>query len=438
MPEDSVRTEPVLTDDQYRLNIDQQKKRARELQHALQAGNADALQRAAQHHPKARELTPQTITEKLTKLSDAQLILARELGLESWPKLSAHIEQLTSARHAIAVGAKAPDADRATTHIRCGSDIREGLKTAGFVGDFVEFADPYCHGPVPDGEGFSDVRARFISECYGLPIEEVRAHQEEENAGLIKASENERIALWFEHDSYDQLILARVLAFFNEQPKLRARPECVELICIDHFPVITRFNGLGQLSPAALRMLWPQRQKITPDMLQLGSKVWNALRQKSPEGLFAIASAGTAAIPQMAPALLRHLQELPGHDDGLGLTERLTLEMLADGPMTGVQLFRKLQLEIEPLPYLGDLMYWSFLVDLGKAGQSPIAVDANTRKRPWPDRKIALTQVGEDLLSGRTDLRRLGAVPRWVGGVEISKSSRPWRWHRSEKRPVLK
>lgn len=438
MPEDSGRTEPVLTDDQYRLNIDQQKKRARELQRALQAGNADALERAAQHHPKARELSPQKIAEQLTKLSDAQLIIARELGLESWPKLSAHIEQLTNARNAIALGASALDADRETVHIRCGSDIREGLKTAGFAGNFVEFADPYCHGPVPDGEELLEVRARFISRCYGLPIDEVRTRQEEENADLIKACAKDRIVLWFEHDSYDQLILARILAFFNEQKVLRGQPGRIELICIDRFPAITRFNGLGQLSPAALRMLWQHRQKITADMLQLGSKVWNALRQKSPDALFAIASAGTAAIPQMAPALLRHLQELPGHDDGLGLTERLTLQMLAEGPMTGGQLFRKLQLEVEPLPYLGDLMYWSFLVDLAKAGQPPIEVDANTRKRPWPDRKIALTQVGEDLLSGGADLQRLGAVPRWVGGVEVSETSPAWRWHHGEQRPVLK
>lgn len=438
MPEDSGRTEPVLTDDQFRLNLDQQKKRARELQRALRTGDADALKRAFQHHPKARGLTSQMISEQLIKLSDAQFIVARELGLESWPKLSAHIEQLTNARSAIAAGASAPDSDRETTHIRCGSDIRDGLKTAGFSGDFVEFADPYCHGPVPDDVELFEVRTDFIARSYGLPIDEVRTRQREENAALMKACETERIALWFEHDSYDQLILARVLAFFNEQTALRGQPGRIELICIDRFPAITRFNGLGQLSPAALRMLWQQRQKVTPDMLQLGSRVWKALRQKSPEALFAIASAGTQAIPQMAPALLRHLQELPGNNDGLGLTERLTLQMLTEGPMTGGQLFRKLQLETEPLPYLGDLMYWSFLVDLGRAGQSPIEVEADSRQQPWPDRKIILTQIGKDLLSGHADLQRLGAVSRWVGGVEISETSPDWRWHLDEKRPVLK
>ncbi len=438
MPEETIRTEPVLTDDQVRLNIEQQKKRARELQRALKSGAADALQRAAEFHPRARGHAPEIITQKFAKLSDAQLILARELGVESWPKLTAHIERLNDARKAIAEGAAAPDARSDTIHIRCGSDIRDGLKTAGFAGDFVEFADPYCHGPVPAGEDLPEARAQFISSAYGLPIEDVRARQRREAEELMEAMTRERIILWFEHDSYDQLILARILALLAEQKDLRRRPGQVEMICIDRFPVITRFNGLGQLSPAALRMLWQQRQPVTPQMLKLGTRVWDALRQTSPKRLFEIARTGTSSLPQMAPALLRHLQELPGLDDGLGLTERLTLKMLAEGPMTGGQLFRKLQLESEPLPYLGDLMYWSFLADLKKAEEPPIRTETNPKPQPWPERMISLTPLGEELVAGLADFQSHGAVARWVGGVEVSRKAAPWRWDRTAQRPVLK
>jgi hypothetical protein len=58
-------------------------------------------------------------------------------------------EKLQRARAAISDRAPAPDADRPTVHLRCGSDIRESLRRAGFVGDFLEFSDPYCWGPVP-------------------------------------------------------------------------------------------------------------------------------------------------------------------------------------------------------------------------------------------------------------------------------------------------
>lgn len=438
MPEDTIRTEPVLRDDQVRLNLEQQKKRARELQRGVKAGAAEALHRIAEFHPKASGLPPETIGRQFTRLSDAQLVIARELGLESWPKLTVHIEQLDSAKKAIAEGAAAPDATADTVHIRCGSDIRDGLKAAGFTGDFVEFADPYCHGPVPAGEDLPEVRAQFISKAYGLPIAEVRARQRREGAALTEAINRDRIVLWFEHDSYDQLILARTLALLDQHRNARNGAGRVELICIDRFPVITRFNGLGQLSPAALRMLWQQRRPVTPQMLKLGSSVWAALRQKSPEALYAIAQSGTPALPQMAPALLRHLQELPGLDDGLGLTERLTLKMLAEEAMTGGQLFRKLQLEIEPLPYLGDLMYWSFLSDLKNAGDPAIETEVTAQPQIWPDRKISLTPLGEKLAAGHADFQSHGARARWVGGVEVSSRAARWRWDRMAMQPTLK
>jgi hypothetical protein len=51
------------------------------------------------------------------------------------------------------------------------------------------------------------------------------------------------------------------------------------------FPVITRFNGLGQLSPAALRSLWDERRLVTPALRGLGAAVWHALREPSPLAL---------------------------------------------------------------------------------------------------------------------------------------------------------
>ncbi len=438
MPNDSDRSEPVFSDDQLRLNLDQQKKRAKELQRALAAGKAEALQRAEQYHPKASKLSLNEIARTLTKLSDAQLIVARELGVDSWPKLHQHIDRLTKARHDIADGAEAPDADCPTVHIRCGSDIREGLKAAGFIGKFVEFSDPYCHGPVPKDRDLDSVRADFISRSYGIPVEQVRARQSQANADLLNACSSARIVLWFEHDSYDQLILARLLAYFADQRTQNGKPQRVELICIDRFPAITKFNGLGQLSPAALRMLWSQRQPVTRSMLTLGETVWRALREVSPEPLFKIASQGTPAVPEMSAALLRHLQELPGLDDGLGLTERLTLQLLSPAPATGAALFHKLHLNAEPLPYLGDLMYWSFLRDLSNAQHPPIRISEETRQQAWPKRQLSLTGVGEDLLQGRADFQAIGALPRWVGGVEVAGTAAAWRWDPNAGRPALK
>ena len=67
------------------LNLEQQKKRARELLNAARAGDAAAIERMRAHHPR---FSP----AKTVSLHDAQLVIAREHGFPSWPRLKAHIE----------------------------------------------------------------------------------------------------------------------------------------------------------------------------------------------------------------------------------------------------------------------------------------------------------------------------------------------------------
>lgn len=59
------------------------------------------------------------------------------------------------------------DAELRTLHVRCGTDIRNSLRQAGFAGDFLEYSDPVCDGPVPDLPDLIETRARFLSRAYG-------------------------------------------------------------------------------------------------------------------------------------------------------------------------------------------------------------------------------------------------------------------------------
>src|SRR5580658_4179509 len=127
-----------------RLNLEQQKKRAKELLRGLHAGDGAAAARLQSRHPRGGALAPDK-----AKLADAQLVLAREVGFDSWPKLKAHAEALAAARAAAARPEQAPDTP-ATLHIRCGHDIQGALTRAGFVGAFHAFTDPFCQGPVLD------------------------------------------------------------------------------------------------------------------------------------------------------------------------------------------------------------------------------------------------------------------------------------------------
>ena len=67
-----------------RADLDQLRRRAKELRDAARRGDAAALERFTKHHPSFR---PDAVG-----LAAAQLVIARELGFSSWPRLKAAID----------------------------------------------------------------------------------------------------------------------------------------------------------------------------------------------------------------------------------------------------------------------------------------------------------------------------------------------------------
>lgn len=443
-------TPSAHADTPFHINLEQQKKRAKELRNDLRLTDADAVDRFQRHHPKAAALSADEIVGALSRLSDAQLVIARELGLASWAKLKAHVTAMQTAGMAIKRKDASPDAGHRTLHIRCGSDLQATLPAAGFVGDFLEYSNPFCQGPVIDGPDFLETRAEFLSRAYELySYEETLAGlKKEENSLATAADTYERVVLWFEHDSYDQLILARVLAFFTDN----GAPRTLELIDLSHFPGSVRFIGLGQLPPEAIRMLWSARRPVTPEQLRDGRNAWQALRAPAPTALAELVASRSVALPNLSRALRRHLQELPSTVDGLGLTEHLILQILGEGSRTAGQIFRALMRDKEPLPWLGDLMFWFIVKSMTRVStpvfdivsqnghpgtpDDPLAGEPDWSS-PHPPRELAITDAGRAVLAGKTDWLTLNPPERWVGGVRLSARQPCWRWDRDSEKPVL-
>src|SRR5580700_7186811 len=280
---------------QFRLNFEQQGKRAKELLKAARAGDPEAL---------ARFKSP-------PKLAEAQYLIAKELRFDSWASLKRHITKMTLAREAM--NASVLDGDLRTLHIRCGHDLQEAVKEAGFRGDYYVDIYPYLFGPVREGPGYLEQRARHIVDCYGdqfdPPLEyegQLRGLEDKERE-LHHSAGYERVVLWFEHDVTDQLSLIHLLGHYATH----RRPPRLELVNISDFPGAKRFTGLGELPPEALRMLWTTRKAVSAAQLQLGLDAWSALVDPDPRPLAAIMRGNTPALPLLAPALHRHLRELP-------------------------------------------------------------------------------------------------------------------------------
>ena len=76
-----------------RPDLGQLRRRAKELRDAARAGDAAAVQRLARHHP--------ALPAGPVRLAAAQLVIARELGFPSWPRLTAALEADAASRQAL-------------------------------------------------------------------------------------------------------------------------------------------------------------------------------------------------------------------------------------------------------------------------------------------------------------------------------------------------
>ena len=351
------------------------------------------------------------------RLADTQWLVAREAGFASWPRLIAHADAVTfAARHP----GFAATAEATVQHWRCGNDIEHSLRTAGFSGAFHMFDDPMVMGPVPalPDDQYWSVRATYVQQAFGLLAADVEQRQATQRGALAQLNTYSELVLWCEGDAYDQLFLIRLLA------SLSSLPRRLELIEINRVPGVERFIGIGQLAPDVLAWLWPQRRSLGEDALALARQAWAAYTATNPTAWASLAARQHPVLPLLGPALARQLQELPGAADGLSLTQRLVLQVLAaHGELPAGKVFGHLMMRYEPLPYLGDLMFNAMLQPLINA---PSPLLEQQPGEDWRQRPLRLSALGEDVLQGQANWLDLKPPERWVGGVRIVADQAPW------------
>ncbi len=422
-----------------RLNLQKLRKEAKQLLRQLRAQQSAAFARLQAWHPSGEALSVDGC-----KLADAQLIIARELGLASWPKLKRHIEDVAGAEESLrdvgdSLGNNSLDSDLISLHLRCGSDLKAALPAGGFTGDFFEISNPFPQGRVVPSDplhDFLDCRSAFVKSAYGCYMPDDKLQQSRqlfagEEARLRSLPEHyQRLLLWFEHDAFDQLSFAYILHHLAE---LELEAVAVELIQVDSFPGFKRFIGLGQLAqqPHCLRLLWQQRRSLTAADISFGSRIWQAYTGSDPMVLWQLCRR-SGPLPLMQNALLRMLQELPWLNSGLSLTERLALTVIEqDGAMTRQRLFHFLTAEAEPQPFLGDVMFFSVLDALTEAVRPALSLSVDEQG----GEVYRLTPLGRALLAGEANW--LDGMPpeRWLGGVLIKPGAKNWHWSSASERP---
>jgi CRP-like cAMP-binding protein len=207
----------------------------------------------------------------------------------------------------------------------------------------------------------------------------------------------------------------------------------VSLVCINTFPGHPRFKGLGELSPDELASLFDTRRPISEAEYALAERAWRAFREPTPEPLDALRNADTSALPFLAPAFDRFLQEYPAVGDGLSRSERRLLSLAAGRPTALRTVFPRMH-DGEEVYYVTDSSLAELAATLSRTAPPLLTIvdDGDGGERSL-SRTVAVTEAGREVLAGGRDRVACG-LDRWLGGVHLRNGGDMWRWDDARRR----
>ncbi|WP_136608085.1 sigma-70 family RNA polymerase sigma factor [Paenibacillus dokdonensis] len=322
-------------------------------------------------------------------------------------------------------------------HIVNGDSVAQKLRKGIVQGDVLVWREVYPHGPVSLDSSALDnrlERAQYLEQTLGVPQKEYIQNRDMQEKALADSARYDEIILWFEHDLFDQTMLCFLLHWFSEHPLPSTK---LSLLCIGEYPGIELFRGLGQLSEAQMETLSGTWKSIGAKELDLGRLFWEAYASQDPGRLQQLLREDTSALPFAHDAFQMHLSRFPSTNNGLGIVEQTTLEMIHAGINSPQALFQQTGNKLHRLG-MGDLEYWHILM---KMSQEPYPLLQISGIKPLPtykdssislqDRVVALTELGRNVMDGREDWAEKKGIDAWYGGVHLQGHFPSWRWDSS-------
>src|SRR5262249_13120783 len=137
-----------------------------------------------------------------------------------------------------------------------------------------------------------------------------------------------------------------------------------------------------------------------------------------PTAIEALLAKDTSALPYLAGALRRHLQQFPSVENGLARTEQQILVAATEGRHNFASLFAAEQ-RMEDRVFMGDASLRQWAQGLIACRNPMLSVEHGIYR---------VTSRGREALAGRVDHVRLNGVNRWLGGVHLTAHNTLWRW----------
>jgi hypothetical protein len=317
-------------------------------------------------------------------------------------------------------------------HIHNGDSSANTAKQSSLPGEHFAWRESLITGPTPSGLSGSEwrsVRARHLSEAYGVNLQECEQGLLDQEKKLLSFDEHEEVVLWFEHDLFCQASLLYLLNWFAHQDTASTR---LSLICIGEFPGKENFRGLGELNAEQLASLFPNRQQVTSPQLKLAELAWQAYCSPHPADIEKLLQTDVSLLPFLGQALRAHLRRFPSTKNGLGSIENRGLELIHGGSKTFIDVFPRFG-DAEPLYGLGDAQFWLALHRMSDGKQPLLRIEngKNGGGQLTPDivrtAKFEITDPGKSVLRGEADFVNLNGIDLWLGGVHLSQNNL-WRW----------
>ena len=270
-------------------------------------------------------------------------------------------------------------------HITSGDCAGGLLEKAGLAGEIFVWHDILYDGPRSAGwpdKRTIEARAEFLERTTGggLSREQAKKTLLAQYAKLAEAADYERIVLWFDACLFDQSMLAHILACLY--PKAAGR---VDLLCVDAFPGIVPFDGLGQLTSAQLGSLYDRGEPVTEAQFRFAQAADAAFAAQDVMRMAKLAFDSRAPLPWVPAAAARWLQERPDPETGLGRLERLALEAIRAGCGTPADVLKAVSANDSHPRYWGDTTLWAKINGLADRTPPLVRIEGPAPRLPqWP------------------------------------------------------
>ena len=255
---------------------------------------------------------------------------------------------------------------------------------SGVPGEVFVWHDILYDGPRkpgwPDEETLQG-RAKFLEDATGGGLSKCHILETLKNQynKLGTASKYERIILWFDACLFDQAMLSHILACLKI-----LNMKNVELICVDKFPGIDPYNGLGQLLPEQMASCYGNKRLVTYEQFEFAELVDKAFALHDKIEFAKLSRYKNAPLTWIPAAVNRWMQEQPNKITGLGRLEKLTLNALKAGCETPAEIFKFVSSKDTPPQYWGDITLWAKINSLADRVPPLLTIEGpNPRLPQW-------------------------------------------------------